>query len=88
MKIVSTNVYVGPNIYAHFPVIRHVLDLGELEDWPTGRLGKAFIDPLLELRNRFREEQKWEEADRIRDILNKAQIIVEDTQDGSQWRIK
>ena len=27
MKIVSTNVYVGPNIYAHFPVIRHVLDL-------------------------------------------------------------
>jgi len=48
MKIISTNVYVGPNIYAHFPVIRHVLDLGELEDWPTGRLGKAFIDPMLE----------------------------------------
>ena len=25
MKIESTNVYVGPNLYAHFPVIRHVL---------------------------------------------------------------
>ncbi len=49
MKIVSTDVYVGPNIYAHFPVIRHVLDLGELEDWPTGRLGSDFIDPMLEL---------------------------------------
>lgn len=48
MKIVSTNVYVGPNIYAHFPVIRHVLDLGELEDWPTSRLGDAFVEPLLE----------------------------------------
>jgi len=48
MKILSTNVYVGPNVYAHFPVIRHVLDLDVLEDWPTGRLGKAFIDPLLE----------------------------------------
>ena len=48
MKVVSTNVYVGPNIYAHFPVIRHVLDLGELEHWPTGRLGEAFIGPLLE----------------------------------------
>ena len=48
MKIVSTNVYVGPNIYAHFPVIRHVLDLEELEEWPTGRLGDAFIEPLLE----------------------------------------
>ena len=47
MKIISTNVYVGPNVYAHFPVIRHVLDLEDLEKWPTGRLGKAFIDPLL-----------------------------------------
>ena len=48
MKIVSTNVYVGPNIFAHFCVIRHILDLGELEHWPTGRLGDAFIKPLLE----------------------------------------
>ena len=47
MKIVSTNVYVGPNIYAHFPVIRHVLDLGVLEEWPTGRLGTQFVDGLL-----------------------------------------
>ena len=48
MKIVSTNVYVGPNVWAHFRVIRHVLDLGELENWPTGRLGDAFLEPLLE----------------------------------------
>ncbi len=48
MKIESTNVYVGPNLYARFPVIRHILDLGELEHWPTGRLGADFIAPLLE----------------------------------------
>ena len=48
MKIVSTNVYVGPNLFAHFRVIRHILDLGELEHWPTLRLGDAFIEPLLE----------------------------------------
>ena len=48
MKIVSTNVFVGPNVYAHFPVVRHVLDLGELEDWPTGKLGEDFIAPLLD----------------------------------------
>ena len=47
MRIVSTNVYVGPNVFAHFRVIRHVLDLGELEHWPTGRLGDAFMEPLL-----------------------------------------
>lgn len=48
MKILATNVFVGPNIYARFPVIRHVLDLGALEEWPTGRLGPAFNDALLE----------------------------------------
>jgi cyanophycin synthetase len=48
MKITATSVYVGPNIYALFPVIRHTLDLGVLEDWPTGRLGAPFIDALLD----------------------------------------
>lgn len=48
MRIVESNVYVGPNIYAHFPVIRHVLDLEQFEEWPTGRLGESFVDPLLE----------------------------------------
>ncbi|MEL6198636.1 MAG: cyanophycin synthetase [Pseudomonadota bacterium] len=48
MRIVSTNVYVGPSVYAHFPVIRHVLDLGELEHWPSGRLGPDFVEPLLD----------------------------------------
>ena len=46
MKIVTTNVYVGPNLYAHFPVIRHVLDLGELEAWPSDRL-EGFNDRLV-----------------------------------------
>ena len=48
MKITATSVYVGPNIYALFPVIRHTLDLGVLEEWPTGRLGAPFIDALLD----------------------------------------
>jgi cyanophycin synthetase len=36
MRILERNVYVGPSLYAHFPVIRLLLDLGPLEDWPTG----------------------------------------------------
>ena len=48
MKILSTNVYVGPSLYAHFPVIRHQLDLGVLEEWPSAKLGEAFIDNLVE----------------------------------------
>ncbi len=48
MKVLSTNVYVGPNLWAHFPVIRHVIDLGILEEWPTRKLGDGFIDGLIE----------------------------------------
>lgn len=47
MKILSTNVYVGPSLYAHFPVIRHQVDIGVLEEWPSARLGDAFIDSLM-----------------------------------------
>ena len=47
MRIVERNVYVGPSLYAHFPVIRLLLDLGDLEAWPTGRLGAAYVDGLV-----------------------------------------
>ena len=46
MRIVDRSVYVGPSLYARFPVIRLELDLGELEGWPTGRLGAPFVDAL------------------------------------------
>ncbi len=46
MRVLERSVFVGPSLYAHFPVIRLELDLGELEHWPTGRLGAAFVDGL------------------------------------------
>ncbi|MBW8850073.1 MAG: cyanophycin synthetase [Xanthomonadales bacterium] len=48
MRILDRSVYVGPSLYAHFPVIRLELDLERLEDWPTGRLGPGFVDALVE----------------------------------------
>lgn len=47
MKIISSNVYVGPNIWASFPVIRHILDLGILEHWPSAKIGDEFINTLI-----------------------------------------
>jgi len=48
MRILQRSVYVGPSLYAHFPVIRLELDLEALEQWPTARLGSGFIDGLLQ----------------------------------------
>ena len=47
MRILDKAVFVGPSLYAHFPVIRLDIDLGPLEEWPSGRLGPSFTDPLL-----------------------------------------
>lgn len=47
MKIISTNVYVGPNVFALFPVIRHVIDIGILENYPSVTLGEEFINGLV-----------------------------------------
>ena len=47
MRILDRAVYVGPSLYAHFPVIRLDVDLGELENWPSVRLGRGFTDGLV-----------------------------------------
>src|SRR3970282_2335999 len=48
MRTLHRSVYVGPSQHAHCPVIRLELDLGALEAWPTGPLGAAFADALVQ----------------------------------------
>lgn len=48
MRVVGRNVYIGPNHYALFPVIRLTIQLGELEDWPSAKLGEGFTSGLAE----------------------------------------
>jgi cyanophycin synthetase len=46
MRIVEQRVYVGPNLYANFKVIRMTLDLGPLEQHPSATI-PGFVDGLL-----------------------------------------
>jgi cyanophycin synthetase len=55
VKILETSVYLGPSLYARFPVIRLTIDLGPLEEWPTVRLGSTFVESLLEALPGLRE---------------------------------
>ena len=48
MKLLNRQVYLGPNHYALFRVIRLTIDLEHLEEWPTGRLGRDFTDALVQ----------------------------------------
>ena len=45
MKISETRVFRGPNLYAHFPVIRLTLDLGIMEQYPSAKV-PGFSDGL------------------------------------------
>ena len=46
------------------------------------------VQQLLDVREAFRQQRQFEEADAIRDSLQRANIIIEDTETGSHWRLK
>jgi peptidase E len=45
------------------------------------------VEELLRLRDDLRRKKHWEEADALRDCLQRARVIVEDTGAGARWRI-
>ena len=47
LKIISSRVFRGPNIWHYEPAIQLVVDLGVLEDFPTNKL-PCFTDALVE----------------------------------------
>ncbi|WP_350258047.1 cysteine--tRNA ligase [Scrofimicrobium sp. R131] len=48
----------------------------------------SLVSTLVEQRNRARSEKDWAAADRIRDQLTEAGIVVEDGADGSVWKVR
>jgi len=46
------------------------------------------VNAFLELRNRFRKNGQYPEADAIRDCLHRADIRIEDTPEGARWHIR
>ena len=53
----------------------------------TGMTNPKIEESIL-LRERAREEKNWQEADRIRDELNRQGISLEDTPGGTVWKVK
>jgi peptidase E len=48
---------------------------------------EPLVEELLRLREKFRSNKQWREADAIRESLERAQIAVEDGRVGSRWRL-
>lgn len=45
------------------------------------------VEEMLKLRENFRREKRWPEADAIRESLQRLGIRVEDTPEGTRWRL-
>jgi cysteinyl-tRNA synthetase len=59
----------------------------DVEDTGEGEAGE-FIDLLVEIRTRLREEKLWELSDLIRDQLEELDVLLEDTPQGTSWQWK
>jgi len=62
----------------------------KLESAPGSRTEclAPLVDALLNLRQEFRIKKQFDAADAIRESLEAAGIIIEDTEQGSRWRLK
>jgi peptidase E len=45
------------------------------------------IEQLLDVRERFRQQKQFDAADAIRGSLQRANILIEDTPEGSRWQL-
>jgi cysteinyl-tRNA synthetase len=63
-------------------ITQGLMDEDQIDD------GTIFIDAAISIREKLRENKDWEASDFIRDELYSADIILEDTDQGTAWRLK
>ncbi|HWO40196.1 MAG TPA: cysteine--tRNA ligase [Candidatus Eisenbacteria bacterium] len=51
-------------------------------------LSRQTVEEIIERRNRVRREKNWQEADRIRRELKERGILLEDTPQGTIWKVE
>lgn len=45
------------------------------------------VEEVLKLRDEMRRQKRWADADLLRECLQRAGVVVEDTDDGARWRV-
>jgi hypothetical protein len=67
-----------------------IVTLGVKLSSSTGPTGcpEPLVEELLALRERFRQRKQWQDADAIRDSLQRVSIVIEDTEEGPRWHLK
>jgi len=63
------------------------LNLADAEEkWIPPKDTSGEVKELILKREEFRKEKNWQEADKIRNLLKKKGILLEDTKQGPRWK--
>jgi len=54
---------------------------------PSRDISTELVNLIVEIRDEARRKNDWETADRIRDRLKKIGVTLEDTAEGTKWRV-
>jgi len=54
---------------------------------PFRDISTELVNLIVEIRDEARRKNDWESSDRIRDRLKKIGVILEDTAEGTKWRV-
>ena len=65
-----------------------IFGLSSVENQEDSFFVDGIMQILLDLRNKAKAKKDWDTADFIRDQLNKINIEIKDTKDGSTWKNK
>lgn len=64
------------------------LDLLKNENKEISKDLKDYIEEEINIRNKYKREKNYEEADKIRNILEEKGIYLKDTKDGTEYEIR
>ncbi len=65
-----------------------ILGLRLDKDGFKSNLADPFIDLIVDIRNRLRDQKNWDLSDQIRDQLESMGVLLEDSKSGTSWRWK
>jgi cysteinyl-tRNA synthetase len=74
--------------YEVYRELLSALGLFEKRGGETGELTKDLIEIVAELRKQLRSENNYRLSDKIREDLAKVGVILEDTSEGTSWKIE
>jgi cysteinyl-tRNA synthetase len=79
---------IAEEVYLEMASIIGVFEQEEVKENTDSEFVEQLMNIIIELRQEARKEKNWAMADAIRDKLNTAGVVLEDSPQGVRWSVK